>query len=149
MELSVEKLYRRTGTEHKFLISPSYDHIPVALTDINDWLAAKHLFPEYIAELPVDFHDGHTILPLDISVTHFKNQMVDFIILRDKLNSLVPKDNTDTIKKFLEINSELAKQYTPGNQKILNSLVGKFLKENKGYVPQDVKSSIEKELDNE
>ena len=142
-DIIVGKLYRRSGDENKFLISHSVDNIPISFTDINDWLAAKHLFPDYIAEPPLDFHDGYTICDLEFSVTHFIQQQVDFIILRDKLSSLVPKDNTEVISSFMIANADLVKQYTPGNQKILNSLVGKFLKENKGYVPQEVKTKIE------
>lgn len=140
------KLYRREGDENKFLISHSYDNVPVAFTDSRKWLAAKSLFPEYITETPTVDYEIAVEEDNTQSIISFINEYVDYMILNEKLSNLVPKDNTEFIKTFIANNIELANQYTSGNQRILNSLVGKFLKENKGFIPQEVKAIIETEL---
>lgn len=143
----MEQLYRTADMANKFLISPSYKHMPVSFTDINDWLAAKHLFPEYIAEMPIGPHCDDTIIPLDVSVDFFIKQKVDYIILRDKLSTIIDDGSlSNKLSDFVDNNNDMVKQYLNGNGKIVNSLLGRFLKDNKGYDPQQVKELIEKIL---
>ena len=45
-------------------------------------------------------------------------------------------------------NEKLVDQYRSGNDKVLNALIGKFLKSNKGYDPKEVKDELMKLLGN-
>lgn len=48
------ELYRKNGEyDDYYLIGFDYEIIPLAFYDINEWLAALYLFPDYITEIPL------------------------------------------------------------------------------------------------
>lgn len=68
---------------------------------------------------------------------------VDIIILGKDLAQLQQKeDYTVLLTPIFDANEKLVQQYKEGNEKALNALLGKFLKENKGYEPKEVKEEI-------
>lgn len=72
-----------------------------------------------------------------------KGTDVDVIILGMDLAQLEQKEDYSTLlKPIFEANAVLVDQYKSGNEKALNALLGKFLKEHKGYEPREVKEEI-------
>ena len=74
--------------------------------------------------------------------------LLGYIILLNDLACI--EGNVDYEKLFSDIlteNSKLVDQYKSGNDKALNALMGKFLKENKGYDPKEVKDKLIQILD--
>lgn len=76
------------------------------------------------------------------------NFLIGYIIL---LNDLACIEGTVDYKtlfsNILTENSKLVEQYKVGNDKALNALIGKFLKEHKGYDPKEVKTELINILD--
>lgn len=72
-----------------------------------------------------------------------KGTDVDVIILGMDLAQLEQKEDYSTLlNPIFEANAVLVNQYKSGNEKALNALLGKFLKEHKGYEPREVKDEI-------
>lgn len=55
-------------------------------------------------------------------------------------------DYSVLLKPIIDANTQLVDQYKSGNEKALNALMGKFLKENKGYNPSEIKDELIKLL---
>lgn len=72
---------------------------------------------------------------------------VDAIILgNDYANLEISLDYGELFKPIFEANEKLVTQYKEGNEKALNALLGKFLKDNKGVDPKEVKEELIKLL---
>ena len=72
---------------------------------------------------------------------------VDVIILGLDLANLQQKEDFSAmLNPIIEANEKLVSQYKEGNDKALNALLGKFLKENRGYDPKEVKEELIKLL---
>ena len=68
---------------------------------------------------------------------------VDVIILGLDLANLQQKEDFSVmLNPIIEANEKLVSQYKEGNDKALNALLGKFLKENRGYDPKEVKEEL-------
>lgn len=68
---------------------------------------------------------------------------VNLIILGNDLASLQQKEDFSVLLlPVLSSNSALVEQYKSGNEKAVNSLLGKFLKDNKGYDPKEIKEEL-------
>ena len=68
---------------------------------------------------------------------------VNLIILGNDLASLQQKEDFSVLLlPILSSNSALVEQYKSGNEKAVNSLLGKFLKDNKGYDPKEIKEEL-------
>lgn len=76
-------------------------------------------------------------------IHNMKSCNVKLIILGNDLAQLEQKEDfTTLLTPILESNTSLVDQYKAGNEKALNSLLGKFLKENKGYDPKEIKEEF-------
>lgn len=74
-------------------------------------------------------------------------QYVDSIILGKDYASLgIEIDYKTLFVPIFEANEKLVEQYKAGNEKALNALLGKFLKDNKGVDPKEVKVELIKLL---
>lgn len=72
---------------------------------------------------------------------------VDAIILGNDFTNLeISLDYGELFKPIFEANEKLVAQYKDGNEKALNALLGKFLKDNKGVDPKAVKEELIKLL---
>ncbi len=72
---------------------------------------------------------------------------VDAIILGNDFSNLeISLDYGVLFKPIFEANEKLVSQYKEGNEKALNALLGKFLKDNKGVDPKAVKEELIKLL---
>lgn len=69
--------------------------------------------------------------------------LIGYIILLNDLACIEGHvDYESLFYNILKDNSALVDQYMTGNEKSLNAIMGKFLKENKGYDPKEVKSAL-------
>lgn len=135
---------RNEYTEDKYLIGHSYDNYPLSYYSINEWLAAITLFPDYYIETPKT--DNYSTFDID----RYNDALVDFqealltdkIILKNKLSMQIPKDNTAMLKNYCDNNITIVKQFLSGKDKIINSLLGIILKENKGIDPKSLLSEL-------
>lgn len=76
-----------------------------------------------------------------------KTNDVDLIILGNDLAQLEQKEDFSVLlQPIFDANEKLVEQYKSGNEKALNALLGKFLKDNKGYDPKEVKEEVIKLL---
>lgn len=76
-------------------------------------------------------------------IREMKSCNVSLIILGNDLAQLQQKEEFSVILgPTISANAALVEQYKAGNEKALNALLGKFLKENKGYSPQEVKEEL-------
>ena len=69
------------------------------------------------------------------------------ILLNDLACNEGVADYENLFSNILNDNSKLIEQYKLGNDKALNALMGKFLKEHRGYDPKEVKDELTKILD--
>lgn len=74
--------------------------------------------------------------------------LADVVILGLDLANLETSglDYSVLLKPTIDANTQLVDQYKSGNEKALNALMGKFLKENKGYNPSEIKEELIKLL---
>lgn len=136
------KLYRAESQKDLFLIGFSYDNVPIGYSDINEWLAAITLFPDYIIEIPIsDIVYEYDILKYQHYLENFSK--VDYIILDKRLTNLVPKDNTDLLRKYCIAYKDMVEQYLSGKDRVINQLMGVILKENKGLDPKSLKIDLD------
>lgn len=71
------------------------------------------------------------------------SRTVNLLILGHDLAQLQQKEDFAVLlTPIFEANEKLVQQYKEGNEKALNALLGKFLKDNKGYEPREVKEEI-------
>lgn len=144
-------LLKRINNDDCYLISPSESLTPISFYDINHWIAAIRLFPDYITEIPLT-ENNSTFDPNKAeeslyAVIGSNGYTIEYLILRDKLAMVIDDGSLiDKIKDFIDNNQDMVKQYSNGNTKIVNSILGRFLKDNKGHDPQSVKTAIENEL---
>ncbi len=76
-------------------------------------------------------------------IHNMKTCNVNLIILGNDLASLQQKEDFSVLLlPILSSNSALVEQYKSGNEKAVNSLLGKFLKDNKGYDPKEIKEEL-------
>lgn len=138
------KFIRTANTRDKYLIGHSYDNYPISYYCINEWLAAITLFPNYYIETPIN--DNYSIFDVNKykdAIQKFTCQKhPDVLILRHKLAMAIPKDNTLMLKKYCDSNINIVKQFLSGKDKIVNSLLGIILKENKGIDPKSLLEEI-------
>lgn len=135
---------RNEYTNDKYLIGHSYDNYPIAYYSINTWLAAITLFPDYYIETPKsDNYSTFNINEYQNALAAFQGALLaDEIILRNKLSMQVPKDNSVMLKRYCDNNITIVKQFLSGKDKIINSLLGIILKENKGTDPKSLLSEL-------
>lgn len=82
-----------------------------------------------------------------ISYTVNAQMYVDIVILGlDGATSEKQLDYGEIFKPIFEANMKLVEQYKAGNEKALNALLGKFLKDNRDSNPKDVKEALIKLL---
>lgn len=150
-------LYRLPELNSHYLISYSYDAIPLAFYDVNVWLMFIMLFPDYLTEIPLDLDSNNSILDIreyesntDYIKRYLDNptSMVDYIILKEKLMSPIPKDNTELYEKLCSENQGMVQQYKNGNIKVINQLLGMILKNNKTLNPQLIREELTTYLGN-
>lgn len=120
------------------------DSLELALAYKN---AVKFRFDKDIAIEPeLDYNDG-----LDVekyTIIYKQLPLADIIILGLDLANLETNglDYSVLLKPTIDSNTQLVDQYKSGNEKALNALMGKFLKENKGYNPSEIKDELIKLL---
>ena len=85
-----------------------------------------------ITETPGDAEDAYTDAQMS----------VDIVILGLDLANREAADLSSIVGPVVDANSALAEQYVGGNEKALNAIMGKFMRENKGYDPAVVKDAI-------
>lgn len=147
-------LYRGASGEYDdcYLIGFDYDIIPMAFRNINEWLAALYLFPDYITEIPLTDNNDTVFdesmykyikIFLGISSENKIYPSIDYMLLKHKLGMRVPQDNTALIRKYCEANVPMVEQYLKGKTVAINQLMGTILKENKGMDPKQLRSDIE------
>lgn len=74
--------------------------------------------------------------------------LIGYIILLNDLACIEGHvDYASLFYNILKDNSALVEQYKTGNDKALNALMGKFLKEHRGYDPKEVKTELINILD--
>lgn len=120
------------------------DSLELALAYKN---AVKFRFDkDIVIEPELDYNDG-----LDVekyTIIYKQLPLADIIILGLDLANLETNglDYSVLLKPTIDSNTQLVDQYKSGNEKALNALMGKFLKENKGYNPSDIKDELIKLL---
>lgn len=76
-------------------------------------------------------------------IRNMKSCNVKLIILGNDLAQLEQKEDfAILLLPVIQANQSLADQYKAGNEKSLNALLGKFLKDNKGYDPKEIKEEL-------
>lgn len=120
------------------------DSLELALAYKN---AVKFKFDkEVVIEPELDYNDG---LDIEKYTNIFKKlPLADIVILGLDLANLETSglDYSVLLKPIIDSNNQLVEQYKSGNEKALNALMGKFLKENKGYNPSEIKEELIKLL---
>lgn len=120
------------------------DSLELALAYKN---AVKFRFDkDIVIEPELDYNDG-----LDVekyTIIYKQLPLADIIILGLDLANLETNglDYSILLKPTIDANTQLVDQYKSGNEKALNALMGKFLKENKGYNPSEIKEELIKLL---
>lgn len=85
--------------------------------------------------------------PIQAYGKSIKVSMVDIYILGLDLGMIeATLDYAVLFKPILETNEKMVEQYKSGNDKALNALLGKFLKDNRGTDPKEVKEELIKLL---
>lgn len=85
-----------------------------------------------ITEIPGDVEDAYTDEVMSI----------DVVILGLDLANRETADLSAVVGPVVDANSPLVEQYVGGNEKALNAIMGKFMRDNKGYDPAVVKDAI-------
>ena len=85
-----------------------------------------------ITETPGDGEDAY----MDAEMS------VDIVILGLDLANRETGDLSAIVGPVVDANSPLAEQFVGGNEKALNAIMGKFMRDNKGYDPAVVKDAI-------
>lgn len=94
-----------------------------------------------------DIDDHFQYVPSPCTDTLTDKELVDVIILGKDLAMLEKSlDYSELFKPIFAENEKLVEQYKTGNEKALNALLGKFLKDNKGVDPKEVKENLIKLL---
>lgn len=70
----------------------------------------------------------------------------DVVILGMDLANFESVDYKELLEPYIASNEKLVAQFKEGNDKALNALMGKFLKENKGHDAKIIKETLEEML---
>lgn len=110
---------------------------------INTVKAIYNIDIHLTGEIPEEF----SIELYNEFLKNLKTSNVDLIILGNDLAQLEQKEDFSVLlQPIFDANEKLVEQYKAGNEKALNALLGKFLKDNKGYDPKEVKEEVIKLL---
>ena len=110
--------------------------------NVNHWLVAITLFPDYIIELPIEDNNSQfNEEEYNNFIKKFINS-ADYIILEYQLASIIIEDLSKLLLPIIHANMDIVTQYKNGNIKIINSLIGKVLKKKKGLDPNSVKAEL-------
>ena len=125
-----------------YAISPSENITPLFFNNVNHWLAAITLFPDYIIELPIEDNNSQFN---EEEYNKFIKEFIksaDYIILEYQLGLALVGNLSELILPIIHDNMDIVTQYKNGNIKIINSLIGKVLKSQKGLDPNSIKEEL-------
>lgn len=125
--------------------------MPITVDSLEKAIAFKNMVKfkfdrDLVIEPELDYNGGFDV---DLYQSVFNNlPLADVIILGHDLANLETSglDYSVLLKPIIDANTQLVDQYKSGNEKALNALMGKFLKENKGYNPSEIKEELIKLL---
>ena len=127
---------------NSYAISPNENITPLFFNNVNHWLVAITLFPDYIIELPIEDNDSQfNEEEYNKFIKEFINSP-DYIILEHQIGLALVGNLSELLLPIIHANMDIVTQYKNGNIKIINSLIGKVLKSQKGLDPNSIKSEL-------
>lgn len=127
---------------NSYAISSNENITPLFFNNVNHWLAAITLFPDYIIELPIEDNNSQFN---EEEYNKFIKEFIksaDYIILEYQLGLALVGNLSELILPIIHANMDIVTQYKNGNIKIINSLIGKVLKSQKGLDPNSIKEEL-------